>query len=82
MPKPIIDPEDEWISARQVAQRLHIGGPSVVRVCTAGGVRTRTLPGLDRRFNSPRYNGADVARLATSTIRLPEPPDDRQAVSA
>ena len=69
--------ESEWITARETARRLEVHWTNVAKVIEAGEIRVRQLPGM-----LPRYNAADVARVAAESIIDPSKQADSRAVPA
>jgi hypothetical protein len=66
--------EAEWITLRETARRLGIMPTTAYRVIPAAGIRKRVLPGT-----FPKYNAADVARVAAQAVQGGGPESGRAA---
>jgi hypothetical protein len=59
----IVEPSDLFITNREVGRMLGLSRRSVIKVCQANGVRTRTIPGI----RCVRFYRPDVERLLSAS---------------
>jgi hypothetical protein len=70
MSAPFLDPSGlEWISGRAACNRLRCASNALLLAALRGLIRTKLEPGIP-----PRYNRADVERLA----QQPKTPHERR----